>query len=299
MSAARNAPPTLDDVDLGIDALVAQFDPSLVLLYGSVHLGTATSVSDIDLCVVFDDIEYQRREARRVVVESCVETATGHRTDARIADWPEWIGMSNCVSTFERYVRDHSRVVHEREQRNIAWGKDLPVHPTDPCISGASLSMVLAHLERIFEIMADPHVTTSNRSRDMHELGALSKEIMEVSLMALCQAIPLSLPPRATSVRHLIDLVARDDPSRGALVDALGFTEPEKARSLSEAAEAGNATVCFDVGVLGNAALRMASICSRSAARLSWPTAATRCPNRRIQRLLRRRVLELPWASFV
>ena len=39
-----------------------------MLLYGSVHVGTATATSDIDLCVIFDDLDHELRldEARNI-----------------------------------------------------------------------------------------------------------------------------------------------------------------------------------------------------------------------------------------
>ena len=52
---SADAVPSLQDAQRAAEA-VAHLDAGIVLLYGSIALGTATEDSDIDLCLVFDDL---------------------------------------------------------------------------------------------------------------------------------------------------------------------------------------------------------------------------------------------------
>ena len=287
----RDNPPTISDVEGGVRSIVRRFDPCMVLLYGSIHLGTATPSSDVDLCVILNDLDYHQREATRIAVEELVEATTGWPADARITDWPEWLGMSRCVSTFERYIKDHSQVVYERKPKDVIWGKTLPVTPTDPHLALNALLMVLAHIERLAE--------ANQRRRGMrgqseawnhltNEVSAVAQDVMEQSLVALHRAIPVPLPPRASSVRHLIEMVAPTKQCHIALVAALGFAEPEKAPSLSGLVTDG---ACRpprgDTDALVTAAHSMASICAGETVGLCKGWTPIRRANKRIQRLVR------------
>ena len=52
---SADAAPSLQDAQRAAEA-VAHLDAGIVLLYGSIALGTATEDSDIDLCLIFDDL---------------------------------------------------------------------------------------------------------------------------------------------------------------------------------------------------------------------------------------------------
>ena len=117
---------------------------------------------------------------------------------------------------------------------------------------------------------------------------------MEKSLVALHQAIPVPLPPRAMSIRHLIELVAPTEHCRGALVEALGFTEPEKAVSLHESEDAAKRPPHGEIGASVIAAQAMASICSKEAVGLCGRVAPVRTVTRHIGRLVGQHILEHP-----
>ena len=260
-----------------------------MLLYGSIHAGSATPESDIDLCVVFDDIDYRHRPSICVEVENCAELKTGCPVDVRIADWPEWRGMSKCVSTFERHIIDHSRVIYERPPRGVEWGKSLLVLPTDKHLAVDALLTVLAQLGRLAAVQQErrsAEVGTTTWNRHSNELGALAQDIMEKSLVALHRAIPVPFPSQAKSVRHLIELVAPSEHCRSALVQATGFSEPEKAPSLQDLGDTAGLPPIGDVDSLVSAARAMASICAQESARQCARAASVRRVNRRIQRLL-------------
>ena len=78
------AAPTVLDARAAAEEIVARFDPGIVFLYGSVFLGTATARSDIDLCVVFDDLgDYSTRHE---LVAAAARSAAGTAGRAGFVD---------------------------------------------------------------------------------------------------------------------------------------------------------------------------------------------------------------------
>ena len=56
---------------------MAHLDAGIVLLYGSVAMANATEDSDIDLCLVFDDLgDYSQRQSLKNTAQDAVEQAT-------------------------------------------------------------------------------------------------------------------------------------------------------------------------------------------------------------------------------
>lgn len=119
--------PTMQDVRLAAEAIVEQMGATQVRGFGSVIEGTQTEDSDIDLFVLFDDIDYRERRKLRRQAEEIVRSATGHTCDVFVTDFPEWEHrVANVSASFEATVAEDAVALivlpHEHQPR---WGKEI------------------------------------------------------------------------------------------------------------------------------------------------------------------------------
>ena len=123
---STDAVPSLQDAQRAAEA-VAHLDAGIVLLYGSIALGTATEDSDIDLCLIFDDFgDYSARWSLATSAQSAVSAATGRPANIHVCDRPEWRALCECVSSFERHIASYAVVLSERPPREVDWDKQMP-----------------------------------------------------------------------------------------------------------------------------------------------------------------------------
>ena len=111
-----------------------------VLLYGSVARGEQIAGSDIDLVVVFDDIDYTARHRLASELRVRARRAASYRVDVRVTDLPEWTHRSEAVTTsFERDIARHALVLFDAEPGEVNWEKEIGLPATNEAEAVASL----------------------------------------------------------------------------------------------------------------------------------------------------------------
>ena len=77
-----------------------------MLAYGSVVVGGADPVSDIDLVAIFDDVDYKDRWRLKLRLVDIAHDACGHYMDILVTDVPEWAAQNKMASSFAAAIRD-------------------------------------------------------------------------------------------------------------------------------------------------------------------------------------------------
>jgi len=96
-----------------VERVAKRFDPVKIIVFGSVARGEANYDSDIDLLVVFDEIE--KSEKRNVTVE--IRRALAHfpvPKDVIVTDVDELRRRGHLVGPMLRPALEEGRVVYER-----------------------------------------------------------------------------------------------------------------------------------------------------------------------------------------
>ena len=99
------AAPTLEDARAAGLALT-DAGAREVLAYGSVVVGGADPVSDIDLVAIFDDVDYKDRWRLKLRLVDIAHDACGHYMDILVTDVPEWAAQNKMASSFAAAIRD-------------------------------------------------------------------------------------------------------------------------------------------------------------------------------------------------
>lgn len=246
VDGGTRAAPTLEHARQAADAL-AQLDPGLVLLHGSVVSGTAGADSDLDLVVVFDDLgDYSQRSLLRRRAKEAAESAIGRRVDLRVTDRPEWKARCECVSSFERHVAAGAVTLRERRAGDVDWHKEIPIPPTDEGMAQASLSHLAQALEEVAQSLApyereaeamesgDRAAEERSRSRRMRRVCASAQAAMETGLKALNHALPGAHPPRTHDLSRLIGRLPVEAVERDRLLAAIQGLDLEAAAQWRE-----------------------------------------------------------------
>lgn len=113
---AKDGTPTVEIAAAAAEA-IAQSVPGVrrICLYGSVARGEAGPDSDIDLLVVFDDLDYAERKQ---IAGQCLNAAYDgsivgeHRVSVVASDEAEWKLRSNLLTSFERAISTDLVEVH-------------------------------------------------------------------------------------------------------------------------------------------------------------------------------------------
>ena len=114
-----------------------------MLLYGSLARGDQHRRSDLDLCLVFDDLDdYARRHDLADRARQLVRQATGVNADVKVTDRAEWrIRTEQCRSSFERHIAARAVVLAERPPRHaVDYDKAIGMAPSDAAQAQASMS---------------------------------------------------------------------------------------------------------------------------------------------------------------
>ena len=239
--------PSLHDARRAASA-VAHLDAGIVLLYGSVAMGTATEDSDIDLCLVFDDLgDYSSRQSLKNTAQDAVQQTTGWAANVRVCDRPEWRALCECVSSFERHIASYGVVLRERPPRHVDWDKQLPAPVTSAALAEWMLGNVflpLIQLDGELKFCGRAHaehtqqtgaVSPADDVARTHELlRAYRAEVcvralaaIEISLIAVNHSLPgPHLPKLALDVGGAIEAMPLRDAERAALQAAIGGLDP-------------------------------------------------------------------------
>ena len=203
------AAPSMADAATAAQALQS-LDPAMVLLYGSVALGTAHRSSDIDICAVFDDLDdYEGRLGLQRQAEQAVSDATGRRANVHTTDPAEWKAMRGCVSSFERHIAAYAVVLHAREPLcAINWDKPLPGPASDAEFAARRLHQLRSALVRLvvnLDLAAlGSDIAEPDDDADLRPLGRVmackaAQVVLSLSLLAVNHALPGAHVPKITA----------------------------------------------------------------------------------------------------
>lgn len=98
-----------------------------ICLYGSVARGEATPESDVDLLVVFDDIDYSQRKRIASRCQSALDDARSgidHRVSVVVTDTREWSARSELFTSFERAISTDLVHLHQSKEPVVHIKKD-------------------------------------------------------------------------------------------------------------------------------------------------------------------------------
>ena len=210
-----------DEMKFGIPALVdahqastslMSLDPGIVKVYGSVALGVATHDSDMDLCVIFDDVDYQNRWRIQSEAEDLVLASTGFCCNVNISDRPEWNALINISSSFEHHINSYALTLYERPPLEVNWEKSLPCPTTNQGMAEKTLAnlpdqayQTVNHFLQSFE--RDNILSTEDTdgfSRDEHQ-GRLVRACVTAHVLI---SMSLKAINHATCVPHISKLTA-------------------------------------------------------------------------------------------
>lgn len=242
LGAGRPAP-TLDDARRAAASL-CDLDPGMVLLFGSVARGEQRPGSDLDLCVVFDDLgDYSQR--RRLVKDASrrICDATGFSADVKVTDRAEWRKRTlECKSSFERHIASHAVSLTSRPPaRPIDYAKEIGMAPSDAAQAEGALASTLHALGSLnsrlpadsTELEArDPADSARRRHWRMLDICTAAQSVMECALKSLIHALEGDHPDRTHDIADLIRHAAASGLSgqqARRLRDAMGAVSGEKA----------------------------------------------------------------------
>lgn len=243
--------PSLHDAQRAASA-VAHLDAGIVLLYGSVAMGTATEDSDIDLCLVFDDLgDYSSRQSLKNTAQDAVQQTTGRAANVHVCDRPEWRALCECVSSFERHIASYGVVLRERPPKHVDWDKQLPAPVTSAALAERMLDNVLLPL---IQLSSELKSCSSAHAEHTQETGAVSPAddgtrvherlrayraemcaevcvralaVIEISLIAVNHSLPgPHLPKLALDATGAIEAMPLGQAERAALQAAIGGVDP-------------------------------------------------------------------------
>lgn len=143
---AEYGAPTVEMAAAASEA-IAQSVPGVrrICLYGSVARGEAGPDSDIDLLVVFDDLDYVKRKQ---IAGQCLNAAYDvsivgeHRVSVVASDATEWETRSNLLTSFERAISADLVEVHRSHAPISASNREVKM--TDKPVSDLDEAYELA-----------------------------------------------------------------------------------------------------------------------------------------------------------
>lgn len=122
--------PTMTDAER-VARVVARAGAGGVVLFGSVARDEAHRRSDIDLLVIYDDVDYSTRDKLTAQLSHLARSAVDWPVDIYVTDRPEWRMRTRQVCTsFERRVERQGVVLLDNRTGEVNWEKKM-VKPTN------------------------------------------------------------------------------------------------------------------------------------------------------------------------
>ncbi|MDE0234356.1 MAG: nucleotidyltransferase domain-containing protein [bacterium] len=124
--------PTMEDAQRTA-AVLAALGAGEVVLFGSVARGHAEPGSDIDLIVIYDDLDYNTRNRKENELVAVAGDYVDCRLDLYVIDRPEWkMRTRQVVTSFQRWARLEGTVLHSRPPSGpINWDKKMVLPTSD------------------------------------------------------------------------------------------------------------------------------------------------------------------------
>ena len=150
----KHAPPSIEDA-----FRVAEMLPGSVRLFGSVARGEATALSDIDLLVVLDDVDYGQASSIAGELRWEARNRTGWPLDVWVLDWPRW--ESNIIHPFTlegRALTDGRWLKYAPPGNDVKWEKKVSPDKVRIDLLKNAISTLNTHLNGIvtnFQISSD------------------------------------------------------------------------------------------------------------------------------------------------
>ena len=192
--------PTLAEAERAAKVL-AEAGAGRVLLFGSVARGDARYHSDIDLMVIFDDLDYSRRQDITMQLEELARAEVGWSVDVHLTDRPEWkMRTEQVVTSFENRVKVHALVMMDKEPGEVDWDKEMVMPRSDHEEAVERLRQVANALEGIQESFI-PTFAQRRMDEDGDEMKAFAS--YEGRLARGCAAGHLTVETAVKSLIHL------------------------------------------------------------------------------------------------
>ena len=281
------AVPTMDDARRAA-ASVAELNPGMVLLFGSVARGEQRPGSDLDLCLVFDDLgDYSQRRHLINDARSRIRALTGFESDVKVTDRAEWrIRTVKCKSSFERHIASHAVSLTNRPPaRPVDYSKEIGMAPSDAAQAEGALASTIKALRSLnARLPAESTELEAQSSTDaagikqarMLDICASAQSVMETALKSLIHALEGDHPDRTHNISGLIDHASKSGlsgPQARRLRDAMGAITGQQASVWREIStypgdlylpgDPNDATPQFATN-MATAAIHIAQECARS-----------------------------------
>ena len=173
----------------------------MVLLFGSVVRGEAQSHSDIDLMVIYDDLDYAVREKVSLELEGLVRAEVGCVVDVHLTDRPEWrMRTEQVVTSFESRVKREALVMLDEPPGEVDWTKEMVMPTSDYEEAVERLRQVANALEGIQDSFV-PTFAQRRRDDEGDEMKAFAS--YEGRLARGCAAGHLTVETAVKSLIHL------------------------------------------------------------------------------------------------
>ena len=123
--------PTLAEAERAAK-VVADAGAGRVLVFGSVVRGEAHRHSDIDLMVIFDNLDYAVRQDLTMELERLARAEVGCLVDVHLTDRPEWkMRTEQVVTSFESRVKRQAQMVVDKPLGEVDWDKEMVMPESD------------------------------------------------------------------------------------------------------------------------------------------------------------------------
>ena len=239
------AAPTIDDARRAGRALTAA-GAREVMLFGSVAADRAVPHSDIDLVVVFDDLDYRRRRDAARALEDIATDAAGQPVDVWLTDVPEWAVQNRRAASFAAAIRDDLVPVAARpgDESAVDWGKKQVMAISDTEDAWRRLDEVRTHLlrlirrhhpddmERSAEAAGDDDHHDDLRSDRLVQACTAAAMAVETAFKALGTAAQID--PQLLHYNHRLDPIIEQLPAEDQAAAKAILTGSVTARGVGE-----------------------------------------------------------------
>ena len=192
--------PTLAEAERAAK-VVAGAGAGTVLLFGSVARGEAHSHSDIDLMVIYDNLDYARRQDLTMELEGLARAEVGCSVDVHLTDRPEWkMRTEQVVTSFENRVKGHALVMVDKEPGAVDWDKKMVMPKSDHEEAVERLRQVANALQGIQERFV-PNFAQRRMDAEGNEMKAFAA--YQGRLARGCSAGHLTVETAVKSLIHL------------------------------------------------------------------------------------------------
>ena len=206
--------PTLAEAERAAE-VVAGARAGKVLLFGSVARGEAHRHSDIDLMVIFDDLDYAARQDLTMELERLARAEVDCRVDVHLTDRPEWkMRTQQVVTSFESRVKSQALVIVNKEPGEVDWDKEMVMPTSDyeeaverlrhmaNALGGIAASLVPDPYQRLLQQSGQEKEAFASYEQRLARGCAAGHLTVETAVKTL---IHLSSSPEAQAWGHDID----------------------------------------------------------------------------------------------